>query len=147
MWPVFVHHFIQYFLAESGGSHRFAERGVFRGRHIAWRGAPAALVGAPLELRPLGAFLVVTAPLFLEVACKRMPRALLYLGDVSYSTYLLHGSARTLWHGATLLVFTAAHTAALSHLSYRYIERNRMLGFLHQRALRRLSGIRSAEAR
>lgn len=136
---------------------------------LAWRSAPGAfaeigrrpwigialsllsiviLVGAPLQLRPVGAFLLVAAGLFLEPLAKKLHPRVLYLGDISYSTYLLHiivlglafaafKDAQTWLEGAAIFALTAGVTVAASHLSFRYIERGRAVRAAHEYLLRR----------
>ena len=147
---------------------------------LAWRSAPRAfgqfgrlpwigvavalastviLVLAPLHLRPLGAFLLVAAGLCLEPLARKLRPGMLYLGDISYSTYLLHvivlglayaafGGAGTWLEVAAILALTAGVTVCASHYSHRYIERGRVVRLAHGHLLRKLaaaSGRRSRE--
>ena len=146
---------------------------------IAWRSAPGAfaeigrkpwigivvsllsiviLVGAPLQLRPVGAFLLVAAGLFLEPLARKLHPRVLHLGDISYSTYLLHiivlglayaafEDARTWLEGAAIFALTAGVTVAASHLSFRYIERGHAVRAVHEHLRRRLSAKPLLQAR
>lgn len=138
---------------------------------LAWRSAPRAfaeigrmpwigiavslasaviLVGAPLHLRPVGAFLLVAAGLCLEPLARKLHPSVLHLGDISYSTYLLHiivlglayavfADAGTWLEGAAIFALTAGITVAASHLSHRYIERGHAVRTVHERLLRKLA--------
>jgi len=140
---------------------------------LAWRSAPGAfaeigrkpwigvavallsiviLVGAPLQVRPVGAFLLVAAGLFLEPLARKLHPSLLHLGDISYSTYLLHiivlglayaafKDARTWLEGTAIFALTATVTVAASHLSFQYIERGRAVRAAHEHLLRRITAM------
>lgn len=82
-----------------------------------------------LSLIPL--FLVVT--LATKTTDIRVPRILAYLGDISFSLYILHPLAQegfdhiALWggyaiHGFSAFFFTTALSIAVAAISYRYIE-------------------------
>lgn len=94
---------------------------------------------------PLSAYLLVGAALCFESALSKIKfnafRLLRYLGDISYSTYLLHTLVITVFtyyygipdsiSGELLLLFMLSLAImAISHLSYRYIENGPLLTML-----------------
>jgi exopolysaccharide production protein ExoZ len=102
------------------------------------------------EKRPLLAFLFIGSALcfesvFLKIRVNSF-RLLRYLGDISYSTYLLHtlvigvslhyiGNLGSASAELLLLFITSLTILAISHLSYQYIETGPLLAMLKKRAL------------
>jgi len=105
-------------------------------------------------LVPLRVFLLISSALCFESILSRgnALRWLGYLGDISYSTYLLHTLVlgvflHYIWHPESafgelfLLSVTSLTIIILSHLSYQYIETAPLLKILRRKLVGRVSSL------